>query len=145
MRRRRWLRKTSVYREIELFHGLVVVLTHLFHQTIWFEFVAVGEATHQRPLSLFVDTHEARIGFWTTEGLAIELETVDGVLGLFAGISRVRAGASSAGALLVSLTIEKKVAKDATWAPEETISPALNTALVFIEYKDRARSDHFTL
>jgi hypothetical protein len=37
---------------------------------------------------------------------------------------------------LVGFTIKKKVAQDTTWTPEETVGPALNTALVLVEDKD---------
>jgi hypothetical protein len=47
-----------------------------------------------------------------------------------------------ASASLIGLTIEKKVTKDATWAPEEAVCPALDAALVLIEDEDGTRSDH---
>jgi hypothetical protein len=118
--------------------------THLFHQPIWFELVAVGQATHQRSFPLLVHPYESTFCLWPTERLSIQPGAIVAVLRLFASI-RIRPGAPITSTLLVCLAIEQEVAKNTTWAPEETICPALDTALVLIKDKYRARGDHLTL
>lgn len=34
---------------------------YLFHETVWLELVAVGEATHQGSLTLLIDVGETRL------------------------------------------------------------------------------------
>lgn len=48
-------------------------------------------------------------------------------------------------AALVCLAVEEKVSEDARRAPEETVRPALDAALVLVKDKDGAGCDHFSL
>jgi hypothetical protein len=86
---------------------------------------------------LLVDAGVAGIRLWSAEssvGLAaVKLDWLD-VL----AIALVRA-------LLVCFAIEEKVAEDPAWAPEETVGPALDATLVFVEHEHGARGDHFAL
>ena len=61
------------------------------------------------------------------------------------GLGWVCTHASVACATLVCLAVEEKVAEDAGRTPEETVGPALDTALVLVKDKDGARRDHFAL
>jgi hypothetical protein len=65
------------------------------------------------------------IRLWPTESAinlaAVKLDRLD-VL----AIALIRA-------LLVCFAVQKKVAKDSAWAPEETVSPSLDTTLVFVK------------
>ena len=61
------------------------------------------------------------------------------------GLWGICTDASVAGAALVCLAVEEKVAEDAGGAPEETVCPALDATLVLVKDKDGAGGDHFAL
>lgn len=72
------------------------------------------------------------------DAFEVEISGVVGVCMLFS----VNAGSTMSSASLLCLAVEEEVAQDATGAPEETVRPALDAALVLVKDKDRARGDH---
>jgi hypothetical protein len=109
----------------------------LFHEAIGFELVAVGETADEDPFALSVQAEGTGFALGSAERLALEAGAVHVVLGVLVDyLWRVGTHPSVTCAALVSFAVEKKVAENARWAPEEAVCPALDATLVLVKDED---------